>query len=414
MAFSNDGGNTWSTPETYSTTKAYTFIGDSGNDITVRVRFFDVNGNYSASDGCSASINYNSTLTDSDVSAINAVIAQIAALPAVGNLVLSDKTAVESARTAYNALSTSQKTFVTNYATLTAAEARIVALKVSFTTTTLFRSGQHNWGVSSTKYTVSGDFDGDGTDELAAMYDYGNNDMAIIVFDGDGTSKTSATWFRSGPNNWGVPYTKYLVAGDFNGDGKDEIAAMYDYGNNDMSMIVFTSATPGTFTSASWFRTGVNNWGVPYTKYVTAGDFNGDGKAEIAAMYDYGSNDMSMIVFTSATPGTFTSASWFRTGVNNWGVAYTKYVTAGDFNGDGKAELAAMYDYGSNDMSMIVFTSATPGTFTSASWFRTGVNNWGVAYTKFVTAGDFNGDHVDEISAFYDYGTQDMGLIMFK
>jgi hypothetical protein len=342
----------------------------------------------------------------------------------------------------------------------------------NFTTSTAFRSGQHNWGVANTKYTVSGDFNGDGKDELAAMYDYGNNDMSIIVFSGDGSTMTSSSWFRSGANNWGVPYTKYLVAGDFNHDGKDEIAAMYDYGNNDMglivftsttsgtftsslwfrsgannwgvpytkyltagdfngdgkadlaamydygnndmSMIVFTSATAGTFTSASWFRTGVNNWGVPYTKYVTAGDFNGDGKDELAAMYDYGNNDMSMIVFTSATAGTFTSASWFRTGVNNWGVPYTKYLVAGDFNGDGKAELAAMYDYGNNDMSMIVFTSATPGTFTSASWFRTGVNNWGVPYTKFVTAGDFNGDGTDEISAFYDYGTQDMGLIMFK
>jgi hypothetical protein len=132
MAFSNDGGNTWSdNTEVYSTTKAYTLVGGDGNDIAVRVRFFDVHGTPSGSDGCSASINLNSTLSNGDVTAINQVISQIAALPAVGDLILTDGTAVAAARSAYDALTTDQQTLITNYSTLTAAEAQIAVLKAA-------------------------------------------------------------------------------------------------------------------------------------------------------------------------------------------------------------------------------------------------------------------------------------------
>ncbi|OZI13462.1 hypothetical protein CEW92_01110 [Bacillaceae bacterium SAS-127] len=62
-----------------------------------------------------------------DQEAAQTVINQIAALPA--SVTLTDETAVTSARTAYNALTTSQKALVTNLDKLTAAEAKIVELK---------------------------------------------------------------------------------------------------------------------------------------------------------------------------------------------------------------------------------------------------------------------------------------------
>ena len=61
--------------------------------------------------------------------AINLVIAMIDDFPVVSAITLSDKTDIEAARTAYNALTPAQQALVTNYQELVDAEAKIAALK---------------------------------------------------------------------------------------------------------------------------------------------------------------------------------------------------------------------------------------------------------------------------------------------
>ena len=63
-----------------------------------------------------------------DLAAAQAVDAKINALPAVDELTLDNAAAVAEARSAYNALTDAQKPLVTNYETLTAAEAKIADL----------------------------------------------------------------------------------------------------------------------------------------------------------------------------------------------------------------------------------------------------------------------------------------------
>ena len=273
------------------------------------------------------------------------------------------------------------------------------------------RSGKNNWGVSNTRFLTSGDFDGDGRDEIAAMYDYGNNDMGIWVFSLEGDSFVSRLWLRSGGGNWGVSNTRFLTSGDYTGDGKDEIAAMYDYGNNDMGIWIF-SANGASFQSELWLRSGKGNWGVPNTRFLTSGDFTGDGKGKLAAMYDYGNNDMGIWVF-SPNGASFQSELWLRSGKGNWGVPNTKFLTSGDYTGDGKGKLAAIYDYGNNDMGIWVF-NPNGASFQSELWLRSGKGNWGVPNTKFLTSGDFNGNGIKELAAMYDYGNNDMGIWVFR
>jgi len=63
--------------------------------------------------------------------------------------------------------------------------------------------------------------------------------MGVWIFTPDGSSLTTSLWLRTGPNNWGVSNTKFLTSGDFNANGIKELAAMYDYGNNDMGIWLF-------------------------------------------------------------------------------------------------------------------------------------------------------------------------------
>lgn len=68
----------------------------------------------------------NKSQTDS---AVENVISLINSIPAVSNLTLNDKSQVQSARSAYNSLNSSQKGKVTNYSKLTNAESQIKSLE---------------------------------------------------------------------------------------------------------------------------------------------------------------------------------------------------------------------------------------------------------------------------------------------
>ena len=164
---------------------------------------------------------------------------------------------------------------------------------------TPYRSGPGNWEWDRTKPVV-GDFNGDGHDDLAAIYKYGDSDMGVLVKHGSSLAYAGPVWtapYRSGPGNWEWDRTKPVV-GDFNGDGHDDLAAIYKYGDSDMGVLVKrgspTGLTPGLGVDAP-YRSGPGNWEWDRTKPVV-GDFNGDGHDDLAAIYKYGDSDMGMLV----------------------------------------------------------------------------------------------------------------------
>ena len=257
---------------------------------------------------------------------------------------------------------------------------------------------------------MRGDFNGDGKTDVAAFYDYGNNQTKLLVFLSNGTAfPTWQVWWDSGPGNWGWSNTKPVV-GDFNGDGKTDVAAFYDYGNNQTKLLVFLSNGTAFPTWQVWWDSGPGNWGWSNTKPVV-GDFNGDGKTDVAAFYDYGNNQTKLLVFLSNGTAFPTWQVWWDSGPGNWGWSNTKPVV-GDFNGDGKTDVAAFYDYGNNQTKLLVFLFNGTAFPTWQVWWDSGPGNWGWSNTKPVV-GDFNGDGKTDVAAFYDYGNNQTKLLVF-
>jgi hypothetical protein len=157
-----------------------------------------------------------------------------------------------------------------------------------------------------------GDFNGDGKLDLAVANAYSG--LYILLGDGTGNFKPVAY----PPAGYGL-----VTAGDFNGDGKLDLAVP-DLSNNAVSILLGDGT--GNFTPAFSPPTGV----YPYS--VVAGDFNGDGTLDLAIANL--SNSVSILLGDGS--GSFTLASSPVTG------AYPESVVAGDFNGDGRLDVVTV------------------------------------------------------------------------
>ncbi|WP_433607365.1 FG-GAP repeat domain-containing protein [Dactylosporangium sp. CA-139114] len=248
---------------------------------------------------------------------------------------------------------------------------------------------------------LTGDFNGDGRADVAALRNEGGSchtSLSWWLSDGNGYVPSAGPLWDSGVGNWCFDRVK-AVAGDFTGDGKADIGAFYRYDGALTKLFVFTATGNGFSPPAVWWDTGAGNWDAS-RMLPAAGDFNGDGKVDIASFYDYGG--CTAAVWNLTSTGTAIGAvgkPW--TGTGSWCLPDTRKVLTGDVDGDGKAEFIAIS--GTTGAGHWDVTSWSGPGLTTAVHAGQNIGWSDVAQTKFF-GGDFNGDGKFDIGHFYNYG----------
>lgn len=202
----------------------------------------------------------------------------------------------------------------------------------------------------------SADFNGDGKADLAS-HNMGPGTVSILL--GDGTGNFSAApGFSTGIFNTEAS----LCTGDFDNNGDIDLAV----GSGFNYMLVALGNGDGTFGSATQFTTGGG-------RSITAADVNGDGKTDLAT---------TLSVMSGNGTGGFGAPVSLA-----MGVAPISLISD-DFNGDGKADLVATDRNDNTTRNLSVILGNGSGNFSVGTPISVGNQT----VPSSLCSGDFNGD----------------------
>jgi Ca2+-binding RTX toxin-like protein len=220
----------------------------------------------------------------------------------------------------------------------------------------------------------AGDFNGDGRDDVVWRSDSGA--ATYWLGQANGGLATNPNFNLNPGTDWHV-----VGSGDFNGDGHDDLLWRSDSG----TVTDFLGQSNGAFVGNVNFNLNPGlDWHV-----VGTGDFNGDGFGDILWRSDSGTT----VDLLGQSNGAFVGNVNFNLNPGlDWHV-----VGTGDFNGDGKDDILWRNDAG----TVVDLLGNANGSFTGNVNFNLNPGlDWHIEGT-----GDFNGDGCDDILWRSDNGT---------
>lgn len=199
---------------------------------------------------------------------------------------------------------------------------------------------------------VAADFNGDGKIDLAVLEQYddtgsGTLKWAYSVLLGNGNGSFQMPVYNSEDVGASSVYNLALYVADFNNDHKPDLAVV---GLDNQSLGILLGKGDGTFASPAYY------YNAGSTSALIA-DFNSDGNLDVAAPPPSGASNPSTGILYGKGDGTF-QALTFPASLNNYDAVFTA-----DFNNDGKADFLSATNSVALGNGDGTFTLLSPGSF---------------------------------------------------
>ncbi|TWP54146.1 CHAP domain-containing protein [Lentzea tibetensis] len=235
----------------------------------------------------------------------------------------------------------------------------------------------HNHFAVGAETPLVGDFNGDGKDDVVTFTRGTAGDVYVSLSDGGKFVQDGWKW-----HDWFAIGGEVPLVGDFNGDGKDDIATA-TRGNTGDVYVALSTGSGFVGTSQKW-----HDWFGIGGEILDIGDFNGDGKDDIVT-FTRGDDADVYVALSDGSKFIGTTQKW-----HDWFAMGAEVPEVGDFNGDGKADIATFTRGGAADV-FVALSDGARFTGTSVKW-----HDFFAANNETPRIGDFNGDRKADVSTF--------------
>ena len=290
--------------------------------------------------------------------------------------------------------------------------------------TSQFKSTESQFGFYNIydNLTCSGDFDGDGKDEVAIfvkMKYYPNCNVGlpcpsyyrtnVIIMKSDGNYfHPIGSWYSELDTIIDVAKIRFAVSGDFNKDGKTDLAFVYSDSTKASSLMVLKSTGKSFSAPTVFFNALSTSFKMDSVMFALSGDYNGDGYSDMALVYK--NNTVKNISVFTSTGTVFNTAQSYYTFPDSLIMNQIKYALSGKFTSDAKSDIALLYksDYHSaaDSGNVILVLKAMVNSFANPKTYinlTTTISNY--SKVLFATTSDFNNDGLSDIALAYNTQT---------
>jgi len=242
------------------------------------------------------------------------------------------------------------------------------------------------YNAGNVRSLVVTDFFGDGIQDIAAGNNAANGGYSLLLGDGSGDFPTRSGIFTMGRS------VLSIAALDVHGNGRPGLVTANGVSASGNATVRIDPLSIEDNARITWHEQGVAS----SSTSVAAADFNGDGKMDVVV-----TNGTFNAVYVALNEG---GSIFGSKKVFNSGGVQPVYVKVGDFNGDGKLDLAVANSASAPGNVAILLGDGT-GSFGAPTTYAVGSSPVSIA------SGDFNGDGKPDL-AVVNNGSQNISVLL--
>lgn len=208
--------------------------------------------------------------------------------------------------------------------------------------------------VAGNTVIASGDFRGNTTTQLARIADP-TGEAALRIAVADRFDAEPVAWFNTDRNFLSLPRAKFAVA-DVDFDGKDDLVALYNSGENTSKLLVWRSTGDG-FTFGTWWS-GALDWS--RGRQLLAGHFSASGHDTLIVPFQDDGSRMRILAFDSNGKAFSDPVNAYDSGKGQYDLAKTRFAVGHFTRSGGADQLATLKQSGAKAVAT-VFDATSSG-----------------------------------------------------